>query len=124
VIKLKIKCEVCNIEGQLQQPTQRYFRVSHYDGMRNKKAHYHYHQNSIEYMKKNYSFAIKDKSKRKENDIVYIDTKINYKLNLPNNSYDDEILLAFIEIQKEQGKTILDMCKDHPDLYDRLMKYK
>jgi uncharacterized FlaG/YvyC family protein len=47
---MKIKCETCGIEGQLQHLGKNYFRVKHYLGSSDGKLKFEYHKQSLQYV--------------------------------------------------------------------------
>ena len=49
VCMVKIRCEICGVEGQLQHLSQNYFRVKHYGGSKEGKHSFTYHRQSPEY---------------------------------------------------------------------------
>ena len=52
MIKVKIVCEVCRVEGYLQHISQNYYRVRHYVGVENGKPRFEYHKQSLEYVQR------------------------------------------------------------------------
>ena len=51
ISKMKIKCDVCGNEGQLQHIGKNYYRVKHYLGSIDGKLRFEYHKQSIGYIK-------------------------------------------------------------------------
>ena len=47
---MKIRCEICGIEGQLQHLSKNYYRVKHYLGSVDGRLEFDYHKQSIQYM--------------------------------------------------------------------------
>ncbi len=47
---MKIKCQVCGVEGYLQHIGKNYYRVRHYTGYRNGKPKFKYHRQDPEYV--------------------------------------------------------------------------
>ena len=47
---MKIRCEICKIEGQLQHLSENYFRVKHYLGSVDGKLKFEYHKQSLAYV--------------------------------------------------------------------------
>jgi hypothetical protein len=47
---MKIKCEVCGNQGQLQHLSKNYYRVKHYLGSVDGKLRFEYHKQSFEYV--------------------------------------------------------------------------
>ena len=50
---MKIRCEVCGIEGQLQHLSRNFYRIKHYLGSVDGKVRFGYHKQSLEYVKSN-----------------------------------------------------------------------
>jgi hypothetical protein len=50
MIRMKVKCEICGIEGQLQHISKNYYRVKHYLGSIDGKLRFEYHKQSLEYI--------------------------------------------------------------------------
>ncbi len=75
---MKVLCEVCGLQGQLQHLSENYYRVKHYLGSVNGKLRFEYHKQSLEYIK-----GILDTSEEQK-DIDPIDQK-NIDPNLLNN---------------------------------------
>jgi uncharacterized FlaG/YvyC family protein len=48
---MKVRCEVCGSEGQLQHISKNYYRIKHYLGSMNGKLKFEYHKQSLEYIK-------------------------------------------------------------------------
>ena len=48
--KMKIKCEVCGNQGQLQHLSKNYYRVKHYLGSVGGKLRFEYHKQSFQYV--------------------------------------------------------------------------
>ena len=55
---MKIRCEVCGIDGQLQHLSRNYYRIKHYLGSVDGKARFEYHKQSLEYVQSNLSQKI------------------------------------------------------------------
>ncbi len=51
ISEMRIKCESCGIEGQLQHLSENYFRVKHYLGTVDGKLKFEYHKQSLAYVK-------------------------------------------------------------------------
>ena len=49
---MKVKCEVCGNQGQLQHLSENYYRVKHYLGSVNGRLRFEYHKQSLEYIKR------------------------------------------------------------------------
>ena len=47
---MKIKCEICGIEGQLQHLSENYYRIKHYLGSVDGKLKFEYHKQSLAYI--------------------------------------------------------------------------
>jgi hypothetical protein len=47
---MKVRCEICGIEGQLQHISKNYYRVKHYLGSVNGKSRFEYHKQSLGYI--------------------------------------------------------------------------
>jgi hypothetical protein len=50
MIRMKVRCEKCGTEGQLQHIGKNYYRVKHYLGSVNGKLRFEYHRQSLEYI--------------------------------------------------------------------------
>lgn len=48
---MKIKCEVCGNQGQLQHLSKNYFRVKHYSGSVDGRLKFEYHKQSLAYVR-------------------------------------------------------------------------
>jgi hypothetical protein len=75
---MKIVCEVCGNQGQLQHLSENYYRVKHYLGSVNGKLRFDYHKQSLEYIKDVLN------NSEEHNSIDPIDQK-SIDLNLNNN---------------------------------------
>jgi hypothetical protein len=80
---MKIVCEVCGNQGQLQHLSENYYRVKHYLGSVNGRLRFEYHKQSLEYIK-----SILDTSKELKTidpiDPITIDPKL-----LNNGSFNE-----------------------------------
>jgi hypothetical protein len=94
---VKISCEVCGIEGTLQQLTPRHFRIKHYLGIdqTTKKPKCSYHQISKEYAEK----SLKEKGVKIRSKKLRIDQTFDL-----NNNYIDlnKLKISFI-LNNEAG---------------------
>jgi hypothetical protein len=50
MIRMKVRCEKCGTEGQLQHIGKNYYRVKHYLGSVDGKLSFEYHKQSLEYV--------------------------------------------------------------------------
>ena len=78
---MKIKCEVCGVEGQLQHLSRNYYRIKHYTGFIDGKLKFEYHKQSYQYMQRILSSD-------NLSPIDPIDPKIDPKL-LNNSSFNE-----------------------------------
>jgi hypothetical protein len=76
MIRMKVRCEACGNQGQIQHLSENYYRVKHYLGSVNGKLKFEYHKQSLEYIK-----GILDTSDEHKNidpvDPKNIDPKLN-----------------------------------------------
>ena len=52
MVKMKIVCEVCRVEGYLQHISQNYYRIRHYVGSVDGKPKFEYHKQNLEYVQR------------------------------------------------------------------------
>ena len=84
---MKIKCEVCGIEGQLQHLSKNYFRAKHYLGSVDGRLKFEYHKQSLAYVRNMLGISRETKT------VDPIDQNVDPKL-LNNSSFNENMCLG------------------------------